>query len=518
MNNATLYRQAGIFLAALGAGRLAGLLAAAVLGASPAQSELCAAFAAWLVVLLTRRRPEGALVFAHKAASEIDRFMIGAAETSYFIDAVQNKIAADVQSASALRDKCKAAAGTTRQIALNAEKASAIAADVRDESVRGRAEAQHALHLAEQARHDASAALTHMAALRERSSQIHRITEEIKEIAARTNLLALNAAIEAAHAGQHGRGFAIVANEVRELAHRTRLATDHIGSMARDVNLDAANAAAGMAALAGKVEDATGNVRQVHLLLDSIERSAGISGHEIGQIAAAARQHVQATEFIAGTISQIREGLHATAAELPRAAGSALALVNQAESLHEALAGSGMPSYHDSIRLLVRQAATQVERAFEHAVDSGKISLEQLFDERYLPIADTDPQKYHTSFDRLCDQLLPAIQEPPLAAIPALMYAATVDRNGYMPTHNRKFCSALTGNYDEDKYHNRTKRIFGDRTGLRCAANTQPFLLQTYQRDTGEVLHDMSCPIVIRGKHWGAFRTGYPPVRDSQVA
>lgn len=467
--------------------------------------------AARFVAMLNATRLQGMVRFARKAASEVDRLMIGSAETSYFIGGVQGKIASHLESTDRLRDKCDAAADTTRKIALNAEKAAAVATEVRNESVRGCAEAQRALQLAEQSRHDADAALMHMASLRQRSSQINRIVEEINEIAARTNLLALNAAIEAAHAGKYGRGFAIVANEVRELAQRTRLATDHIGLMSRDINQGAACAASAMEGLAGKITDATGHVRQMHILLANIEQNADLSGRAIGQIAAAARQHVQSTQYIADTISAIRTGLHATSVELPRAAASALALTDQAEHLHLEMAGSGMTSRHDAVYALTRLAKARIERVFEDAIDSGKINLEQLFDQRYLPIANTDPPKYHAGFDRLCDRLLPPIQEPALVAMPALMYAVAVDRNGYMPTHNRQFCQPLTGDYEVDRNNNRTKRIFSDRTGLRCAVNTLPFLLQTYQRDTGEVLHDLSCPIVVKGQHWGAFRVGYAP-------
>ena len=60
-----------------------------------------------------------------------------------------------------------------------------------------------------------------------------------------------------------------------------------------------------------------------------------------------------------------------------------------------------------------------------------------------------------------------------------------------------------------DIVNNRTKRLFDDRTGARCGSNTKPFLLQTYKRDTGEVMHDLSAPIHVDGKHWGGFRVGY---------
>ncbi len=78
-----------------------------------------------------------------------------------------------------------------------------------------------------------------------------------------------------------------------------------------------------------------------------------------------------------------------------------------------------------------------------------------------------------------------------------------------MPTHNDRFSQPLTGDYDRDLAGNRTKRIFDDKTGSRCGSHTQRLLLQTYKRDTGEVMHDLSVPVYVNGKHWGGFRIGY---------
>jgi hypothetical protein len=72
-----------------------------------------------------------------------------------------------------------------------------------------------------------------------------------------------------------------------------------------------------------------------------------------------------------------------------------------------------------------------------------------------------------------------------------------------------RFCKPLTGNYEKDLADNRTKRIFNDRTGSRCGNHTSPMLLQTYKRDTGEVMHDLSVPIFVNGQHWGGFRISY---------
>ena len=136
-----------------------------------------------------------------------------------------------------------------------------------------------------------------------------------------------------------------------------------------------------------------------------------------------------------------------------------------------------------------------------------------MFDRNYKAIPNTNPAKHSTQFDDFTDQVLPEVQEALLVALPQLVYAGAVDNNGYFPTHNKKFSQPLTGDYDVDLVNNRTKRIFSDRTGKRCGANTKPFLLQTYKRDTGEVMHDLSVPIYVNGRHWGGFRVGYRSIQ-----
>jgi methyl-accepting chemotaxis protein len=111
--------------------------------------------------------------------------------------------------------------------------------------------------------------------------------------------------------------------------------------------------------------------------------------------------------------------------------------------------------------------------------------------------------------------LLPPLQQPFFDTHPNAVYAIATDKRGYVPTHNQRFCQPLTGDPAKDLVGNRTKRMFNDRTGARCGAHTEPVLVQTYKRDTGEVMHDLSVPIFIKGRHWGGFRVGYPP-EDSE--
>lgn len=439
----------------------------------------------------------------------IDDIMIGAAETSYFVDSVKKKIHDDVQIAVRIADSAGEIARSTEHIASKAALAADVAAQVRSESVAGRAEVDQGLKRISSAREDAQQAAATMVTLQEKSRAISGFTEVISEISARTNLLALNAAIEAARAGEHGRGFAVVAGEVRQLAHRTKEATDEIGAMVRAITEQAEKASKGMVSLTGIVNDAAGNVERVHGLLANIEQSSGASEREIGEIAEAARAHVGTTSDITASLAQIRDSMLSTDQALPRATGSAMALAEKAESIAGALGVSSVETPHDAIREAAQQAARDVGQLFSDAIKTGAITRDALFDRKYVPIPNTDPPKHHTRFDAFTDRALPDLQEGLLARMGQLAYAGAVDNNGYFPTHNKKFSQPLTGDYDIDIVNNRTKRIFNDRTGARCGSNTKPFLLQTYKRDTGEVMHDLSAPIYVDGEHWGGFRVGY---------
>ncbi|WP_245232821.1 hypothetical protein [Thiorhodococcus minor] len=78
-----------------------------------------------------------------------------------------------------------------------------------------------------------------------------------------------------------------------------------------------------------------------------------------------------------------------------------------------------------------------------------------------------------------------------------------------MPTHNARFSQPLTGDPAQDLANNRTKRRFDDPVGRRCGAHELSFLIQTYRRDTGEIMHDISAPLYVNGRHWGGCRIGY---------
>ncbi|MCP3874916.1 MAG: chemotaxis protein [Desulfobacteraceae bacterium] len=161
------------------------------------------------------------------------------------------------------------------------------------------------------------------------------------------------------------------------------------------------------------------------------------------------------------------------------------------------------------VKRIAQECRDEVVTQITELIIQKQLTSNQLFDTFYIPIPDTNPQKYNTQYDSLTDIYLLHILDKHLARDKNLIFVVAVDRNGYLPTHNSKYSRFLTGDGDQDTKTNRTKRIFNDRTGLAAARNTKEYLLQKYNRDTGESLADLSVPIFINQRHWGAIRIGY---------
>lgn len=153
--------------------------------------------------------------------------------------------------------------------------------------------------------------------------------------------------------------------------------------------------------------------------------------------------------------------------------------------------------------------AEEIKTKMKKWISSNELSEDKLFSYLYYPIADTNPKKFNTDYDKLSDRDTQIILETYLVKQPDIIYAVLTDKNGYVPTHNKKYSKPLTGDRAKDLVSNRNKRIYADKTGLAAARNKEPYLIQSYKRDTGQILVDLSIPIYIGKRHWGGIRIGY---------
>lgn len=345
--------------------------------------------------------------------------------------------------------------------------------------------------------------------LKVKADAIGSIVTTINQLADQTNMLALNAAIEAARAGEQGRGFAVVADEVRELAKKTTDATNGIEQVLEEITFATKDSVSAIEEVSVSGKNMAHLVSQTAEVVTHNNELAASARTAMQQVFITVVEHNQTNQGITQNIDSLFSSTQELEGDLNEVSNKVLNLCNQTEDIFRQLHVFDLSNRNAIVKDLAIVAAELVGAKFEEALLSGEISNAALFDNQYKPIPNTNPQKYTTMFDSFTDRVLPLIQEPILQQHNFLIYAGAVDSKGYFPTHNKKFSKPMTGVFENDLLHSRTKRIFDDYTGKRCGSNTEKFLLQTYKRDTGEVMHDLSAPIYVNGKHWGGFRIGY---------
>ncbi len=338
------------------------------------------------------------------------------------------------------------------------------------------------------------------------SLKINRIVSLINEISDQTNLLALNATIEASKAGIVGKGFAVVADEVKSLSGRVKEATTIISENTEEIislvkitlvetktiGTDVENSKTMVLASATDFErmvaDFTKMASQLSEITESIRTLHG-SNHSIHSMVTEIRdtnqkltQQVEESEHYA---IELRESTEYTQGVLAR-------LSTGGTRFDHILAK--ITKFRDDVsRLLSERLAQNIN----------------IFDRNYHEIPGSDPKRYTTGYDGICEKELQRVYDEFSHSEKQFVYGLCVDGNGYAPTHCTQFSKPPTGNPATDIISCRHKRIFNDPVGIKVAKNTEPSLLQTYIRDTGEVLNDLSMPIFLNGRHWGAVRVGF---------
>jgi len=345
-------------------------------------------------------------------------------------------------------------------------------------------------------------------ALGSNSRDIEKAIKLINAISDQTNLLALNAAIEAARAGEAGRGFAVVAGEVRKLAENVKTVTSEIGASIHDMAALVNNTQAETVQIHQGVEHTREVVESSSVRFETMVREFSAMSGQIGEVRQAIDSAAATNTRIHGQVATIRDLSGDVARRMRQSERASLELSGATEKIEELAArfriGDGR---FEEIILRVADYREQCAARLEAMAARGV----NVFDQAYRPIPGTHPPKFKTSYDSLCEAELQPLYDRLVEQTPGGTFALCIDTRAYAPTHNSKYSRPLTGDPAVDLVSSRDKRMFTDSTGLRGAQSTARLLLQTYRRDTGEILNDLSMPIHVQGRHWGALRFGFKP-------
>ena len=217
--------------------------------------------------------------------------------------------------------------------------------------------------------------------------------------------------------------------------------------------------------------------------------------------------------MVISELGELANGVDLSSTDLKHADDRVARLLDLSENLIELIADSGVETADAPLIRTVIETAKTISTAFESAISSGEIKLEQLMDENYREIPGTDPKQYLTNYVEFTDRLLPPIQDPLQKSDSRIVFCVAWARGGYLPTHNPNYRKPQGADPVWNNANCRNRRLFNDRAVKKVAANTKPFLLQTYRRDMGGgnfvLMKDLSAPIFVKGRHWGAFRMGF---------
>ncbi|WP_375227634.1 methyl-accepting chemotaxis protein [Roseobacter sp. S98] len=337
--------------------------------------------------------------------------------------------------------------------------------------------------------------------------------QQIASIATQVNTLAINAKIEAARAGDAGRGFAVVAEAINALSQQTRDAAVQISSNIESLTGWIGDLRGEAGDIAEKAAHVLENADGTDSALSRIEKSITAADKQAQRIAGQTGRVENAMTEFRPALSGIGDAVESTTSGIERTHERILRLIDTSETIVQSTAMLNKSSADGAFIAQVQSLSRRISDTLEEAIDSGRTTMEQLFDRNYRTIAGTNPEQFSTQAVDLLDELLPPIQEPALAFDKKIVFCAAVDENGYLPTHNNKFSQTPGDDPVWNTANCRNRRIFDDRVGLKAGRNREPFLLQVYRRDMGGgefcMMKDLSAPITVKGRHWGGLRLAY---------
>ena len=347
--------------------------------------------------------------------------------------------------------------------------------------------------------------------------EISKILSIISEMANKTNVLSINASIEAARAGEAGKGFKIVAQEIRSFSTTTAEASQKIHKNIKELNERMKHSFLLFEESNKIITSVTENTAIFKKYFDTLSSYILKSIESTESIHDIASKEISDIEEVNSKIEDIKKTISDFKQDFEFLSKAAEDITHTGEKIVKNVNNFEIENYQAVVKHVLQNQSKKITELFESKVKKGILKKEDIFDTNYVPIPNTNPQKYHTKYDTIIENELQEILEETKEILTreAIRYkkqflaCAITDINGYAPIHLKALSQPETGDYQKDLAFSRHKRIYNDPVSLKSARNTEDVLFQVYMRDTGVQNADISVPVYIFGRHYGGFRAGY---------
>ena len=343
-------------------------------------------------------------------------------------------------------------------------------------------------------------------------NQVQTVSSTIETIARKTNMLALNATIEAARAGDAGRSFAVVAAEVKKLAHDTRAATSQIASTIGELTREAG-------AVTAEIKTGVERSRVAQSGFGTISETVREVSEIVGMVDRQTEGIAHSTSMIQTSVDRVKAGLTDFAAdarengkELLTAEKRLAHLEMLSNTMLDTLANSGAEIDDTPFILKAQETCRQIQSAIEHAIDAGEVTLDDVFDRDYQVVEGSNPVQYNVRFNDTADRVVQPILDRSESSDSRVIGCAIGDLNGYLPTHLSKRSHPQGPDPVWNDEHSRNRRILIDDTTRMALASEKPATLATYRMELGEKfipVKNVFVPLWIKGQRWGNFELAY---------
>ncbi len=460
---------------------------------------------------LTERADSAAI---NQVARNCGRLAIECSDVSGYVAGVSGRISANLKTLDTLEQVTSRLLGDQARVADSTDEAHLLAEQAREKLEQGRAAIEDTIRVFQGLTGLVVQLGDRMAGFAEAMASVRNVSATIETIAKKTNMLALNATIEAARAGEAGRSFAVVAAEVKKLAHDTRTATSEIGatvaSLTREAEAVTSEIKSGVETsrvAQGAFSRISDTVRDVSDLVSMVDRQTdGIA---------------QSTSLIQQSVDRMKSGLDAFAADA-RANGGQLheaherlgRLEQLSNEMLDRLASSGIAIDDTPFIEFAQVSMREIKAVIEAGIASGEVSEAEVFDFDYCPMPGTDPVQYEVRFCAFADRRIRPLLDNFMAREPRLIAAAITDINGYLPTHISKRSQPQRPNDPQwNAEHCRNRRNFIDDVTRRAIASSKEAMLATYGMDLGGgrylPVKNVFVPLSVNGRRYGNFEMAY---------